>query len=141
MTLVRHFPGIHVFGAGAFADLPEEPESVECAFFAYDTGQLFIAAPDLSWVEVGTGGSAALPDLSISFVDNGAAYYVAPESVTFASATEKGTGTVAYAVAESATPTDFNSETLPVTLATGDVLRVTVSDFATYKAITLVRSA
>jgi hypothetical protein len=85
---------------------------------------------------------AAPKDVSVSFTDNGDAYFVAPEAMTLAaSPSVGGTGTLAYTKALAADTTSFSSTSLPVTLAAGDVLKITVSGISTYKGVTLRRSA
>lgn len=81
-------------------------------------------------------------DVSVSYTANGDAYYVAPEAMTLAaSPAVGGTGTLAYTKALAADTTSFSAASLPVTLAAGDVLKITVSGINTYKAVTLRRSA
>lgn len=82
-----------------------------------------------------------LPAKEVFFEANGDVYIVAAEAMTLGAATEAGTGTLSYAKAAAATPTTFNSTTLPVSLAVGDILRVTCASIGTYKAATLPRTA
>ena len=89
----------------------------------------------------GGGGTPALAPVAFSFDADGSAYLVAPEAMTLAAGSEAGTGTVAYAKALAADTTTFNAASLPVSLAAGDVLRVSVSGLAGYKAVALKRTA
>ena len=82
------------------------------------------------------------PGLSVSFAANGDVYFVAPQAMTFGSSpTEAGTGTLVYAKALAASPTSFSTQALPITLATGDILRITCSGISGYKAATIQRTA
>lgn len=98
-------------------------------------------APTLNGSGGGGGGTPALAPVAFSFDDNGSAYLVAPEAMTLAAGSEGGVGTVAYAKALAADTTSFSAASLPVSLAAGDVLRVSVSSISGYKAIALDRTA
>lgn len=82
-----------------------------------------------------------LPPLALYWSANGDIYFVAHEAMTLSTATEAGTGTLTYTKALAASPTSFSGTTLPVTLAAGDVLKVTCASIGTYKAATLPRTA
>lgn len=66
--------------------------------------------------------------------------FAAPEAMTISAGMERGTGTLTYAKALSATPTVFTTVTLPVTLAAGDVLRITATGVTVSKSLTLRRT-
>lgn len=108
------------------------------AGFETDTGKLKIGDGTTAWTSL---GYRSLAPISISFTDNGSAYYVAETAMIVATAYAGGTGTLAYATAAAADTTTFEAASLPITLAQGDVLRVTVSGISTYKSVTLTRSA
>lgn len=83
-----------------------------------------------------------LPPLAMYWTANGDIYFRAHEAMTLAaSPQEAGTGTLAYEKAVNATPTSFSGTSLPISLATGDVLKVTCSSISGFKALTLARSA
>lgn len=98
-------------------------------------------APTLNGAGGGGGSTPALAPVAFSFDDDGAAYLVAPEAMTLAAGSEAGTGTVAYAKALAADTATFSAASLPVSLAAGDVLRVSVSGLSGYKAVALERTA
>lgn len=83
----------------------------------------------------------ALPEIAFSFTADGSAYYVAHEAMTLTTEYAGGTGTLAYARSPSTDTATFSSTSLPITLASGEALRVTVSSISTFKAVTLERSA
>lgn len=56
-------------------------------------------------------------------------------------AMKRGTGTVTYAKALSATPTTFTTVTGSTSFAAGDVIRITVADYADYLALAIPRTA
>jgi hypothetical protein len=79
--------------------------------------------------------------LAMSFSQNGDIYFVAHAAMTLAAAQEAGTGTMTYNVAVAATPTSFSTATFPLTMAQGDILKVTCASISTYKALTFGRTA
>lgn len=94
----------------------------------------------------GLSGELADPQkgktISISFTADGSAYFVANEAMTIGSTTyEGGTGTLSYEKALAGATTSFSADPLPVDLAQGDVLKVTVASLSGYKSVTLVRTA
>lgn len=76
-----------------------------------------------------------------SFSANGDMYIVAPESMTLETPTTAGTGTLTYNKAVAASPTSFSTATFPLTLATGDILRITCAAISGYRAVSFQRSA
>jgi len=108
--------------------------TTDTLFFCEDA-----SAGAAGWTAIGSPSS--LDPINISFNSNGAAYVVAHEAMTIQSAIEGGTGTLAYAKALAADTTAFTTGALPQSFAVGDVLRVTVSGLATYKSVSLQRSA
>lgn len=91
--------------------------------------------------EIDAALALRVPFAAFSWDVDGAVYLVAPVAMTLDTPIVAGTGTLAYAKALAASPTVFNTVTLPVSLAVGDVLRVTVTSVSGYKALTLTRTA
>ena len=79
--------------------------------------------------------------VSFSFNANGDAFFVAREAMTLGNAREAGTGTLSYTKALAADTATFSAATLPVSLAVGDVLKVTLASTTSYKSLTLERTA
>lgn len=74
---------------------------------------------------------------------NGPVHFAAPEAMTLAlgNVMKRGTGTLAYARALSATPLSFSAVSGNTSLAVGDVLRITVSGYSGYLTLTIPRAA
>lgn len=80
------------------------------------------------------------PPLMLPFGLDGEAYIALPVTATFSSAFEIGTGTISYEVALAAAPSSFSSDTLPITIAPGDILKVIATGVVGYKTLALTRS-
>lgn len=77
------------------------------------------------------------PLLTIEFTDtNTIRYYISPKNLIIRSVKEAGTGTVSYSVSTDSGST-FTTKTLPITLAEGNILKVSCTGFTTFKTITL----
>lgn len=131
--------------AANYPDLP--PGSVPVARISKAAGVISVdaaenTAPTVRGAGGGGGGAPpALAPVAFSFDADGSAYLVAPEAMTLAAGSEAGTGTIAYAKALAADTATFSAASLPVSLAAGDVLRVSVSGLSGYKALSLERTA
>ena len=80
--------------------------------------------------------------VSFSFKTNDEQYFVINTALSLGTPVERGTGTLTYAKALSATPTSFTTiSAWPTAFAAGDVLRVTSTGVSGYKAATLPRTA
>jgi hypothetical protein len=105
------------------------------AFLVAGSGVTLTYNDPANTLTISASGSA--PPVSVTFTANGDAYFVSDRAYTLAVAREAGTGTLAYATALAANPTSFSSASLTITLAVGDVLRITCSGIGAYKAVTL----